>query len=88
MSTSFPMLTFAEKLDEIRRLYFRTTKQTILRDFARAVDLVTSMTTEEERERVAVYLEGLAQMRSDWVGTNRQPRKRRETAAKDKGPHR
>ena len=55
-----------DKLAEIRRLYFRTTRQTIHEDLARALDLLKSMHSEEERERATVYMEGLAQMRSDW----------------------
>jgi hypothetical protein len=60
------MLSAEDKLTEIRRLYFRTTRQTIQEDLARALDLLKSMNTEAERERAAVYMEGLAQMRSDW----------------------
>jgi hypothetical protein len=61
-----PMLSADDKLAEIRRLYFRTTRQTIHEDLARALDLLKSMHSEEERERATVYMEGLAQMRSDW----------------------
>ena len=61
-----PMLSADDKLAEIRRLYFRTTRQTIQEDLTRALDLLKSMNTEEERERATVYMEGLAQMRSDW----------------------
>ena len=61
-----PMLSADDKLAEIRRLYFRTTRQTIHDDLARALDLLKSMHSEEERERATVYMEGLAQMRSDW----------------------
>jgi hypothetical protein len=60
------MLTTDEKLAEIRRLYFRTTRQTIEQDLARALDLLKSMNSEEERERATVYMEGLNQMRRDW----------------------
>lgn len=60
------MLTADQKLAEIRRLYFATTKQTIQPDLERALDLLKSMDTEEERERATVYMEGLAQMRKDW----------------------
>ena len=60
------MLTSDEKLAEIRRLYFKTTKRTIQQDLERALDLLKTMTSEEERERATVYMEGLAQMRSDW----------------------
>jgi hypothetical protein len=61
-----PMLSSDDKLAEIRRLYFKTTRQTIQEDLARALDLLKSMHSEEERERATVYMEGLAQMRSDW----------------------
>jgi hypothetical protein len=60
------MLSADDKLAEIRRLYFSTTRPTIQEDLARALDLLKSMASEEERERATVYMEGLAQMRSDW----------------------
>jgi hypothetical protein len=60
------MLTPDDKLAEIRRLYFKTTRQTIQEDLAKALDLLKSMATEDERERATVYMDGLAQMRSDW----------------------
>ena len=60
------MLSTDDKLAEIRRLYFGTTRQTIQADLAKALDLLKSMASEEERERATVYMEGLAQMRSDW----------------------
>ena len=55
-----------DKIAEIRRLYYRATKQTIGEDLARALQLLKSMNSEEERERAAVYMDGLSQMRSDW----------------------
>jgi hypothetical protein len=61
-----PMLSADDKLAEIRRLYFKTTRQTVQDDLARALDLLKSMASEHERERATVYMEGLAQMRSDW----------------------
>jgi hypothetical protein len=60
------MLSADDKLAEIRRLYFSTTRDSIHADLARALDLLKSMASEEERERATVYMEGLAQMRSDW----------------------
>ena len=63
-----PMLSAADKHAEIRRLYFTTTRQTIEADLAKALDLLKSMASEEERERAVVYMEGLAQMRRDWSG--------------------
>jgi len=64
--TPIRMLTTDEKLAEIRRLYFQTTRESIDKDLAKALDLLKSMNTEEERERATVYMEGLAQMRKDW----------------------
>ena len=72
--TPIRMLTSDDKLAEIRRLYFKTTKQTIQDDLAKALDLLKSMNSEEERERATVYMEGLAEMYKDWV---RQRRKKR-----------
>ncbi|HKE86159.1 MAG TPA: hypothetical protein VKB50_20505, partial [Vicinamibacterales bacterium] len=40
---------------EIRRIYFKTTRQTINHDFDHAIELLKSLATEEERERATVY---------------------------------
>jgi len=61
------MLSADQKLAEIKRLYYQTTRQTIKADLARALDLLKSLASEEERERAAVYMDGLAQMRADWL---------------------
>jgi hypothetical protein len=61
-----PMLSADAKVAEIKRLYYGTTAQTIQQDLARALDLLKSMHSDDERERAAVYMDGLAQMRSDW----------------------
>jgi hypothetical protein len=77
--TRLTILTPEDKLAEIRRLYFAATKQTIGDDFFRALQLLKSMNSEEEREKAAVYMEGLTEMRADWAregaprGGNRQP---------------
>jgi hypothetical protein len=68
------MLSADDKLAEIKRLYYQTTARTIQEDLARALDLLKSMNGEDERERAAVYMDGLAQMRSDW---NRRGKKRK-----------
>jgi hypothetical protein len=65
--TPIRMLTADDKLAEIRRLYFKTTKQTIPEDLAKALDLLKSMSSEEERERATVYMEGLAEMYKNWT---------------------
>ena len=62
-----------DKIAEIKRLYYRTTRTTIQRDLARAIGLLKSLESEAERERVAVYMDGLSQMRSEWAA-ERGPR--------------
>jgi hypothetical protein len=70
------MLSTDDKLREIRRLYFAATRETIEADLARALDLLKSMASEQERERATVYMEGLAQMRADWARQGRSRRRR------------
>jgi hypothetical protein len=65
--TRLVMLSAEQKLAEIKRLYYKTTRQTIKADLARALDLLKSLSSEEERERAAVYMDGLAQRRADWL---------------------
>jgi hypothetical protein len=62
-----------EVLAEIKRLYFTTTRRTIERDFDRAVDLLKSLPTVEERQRAHVYMEGLAEMRKEWKRGGQRP---------------
>jgi hypothetical protein len=76
--TQLKMLSADDKLAEIRGLYFQTTRQTIQGDLEKALDLLKSMASEEERARATVYMEGLAQMRRDWWG------KSKKTAGKGK----
>ena len=73
-----PVLTPDDKLAEIRRLYYQTTRQTIKEDFARALQLLKSMSGEEERERAAVYMDGLSQMRSDWAQRSKKVKGKRQ----------
>jgi len=53
-------------LAEIRRIYFKTTKRTIDGDMAHAIELIKSLPDEETRDKAAVYMEGIAQMRIEW----------------------
>ena len=66
------MLSPDDKIAEIKRLYYQTSRATIQQDLARAIELLKSMGSEEERERVAVYMDGLSQMRSEWASQGRQ----------------
>ena len=54
-------------LEQIRRIYFKTTRQTIEHDLAHAIELLKSLETEDEREKATVFMEGIAQMRSEWA---------------------
>jgi len=71
-----PMLSADAKLAEIKRLYYRTTRQTIQADLAKAFDLLKSMASEEERDRAAVFMDGLSQMRSDWARQGKKKQRR------------
>jgi hypothetical protein len=73
------MLTTDQKLAEIRRLYFTTTRGTIQQDLEKALDLLKSIPSEDERERATVYMEGMAQMRRDWSGSQRKKVKRKRS---------
>ena len=73
------MLTIEDKLAEIRRLYFTTTRATIHEDLAKALDLLKSMASEEERQRATVYMEGMAQMRAEW-NTPKGKRKKKKSS--------
>jgi hypothetical protein len=68
-------------IEEIKRLYYGATEKTIQRDLARAIDLLRSLATEEDRERVAVYMDGLSQMRSEWGHHERPKGEGRRTKA-------
>ena len=61
-------MTAKDPIAEIKRLYYATTKATIHRDVARAVELLKQLPNEDERQRAAVYMDGLSQMRSEWGG--------------------
>jgi hypothetical protein len=55
-----------DPIANIKRLYHSTTRATIQRDLDRAVALLKTLATDQERERAAVYMDGLSQMRSEW----------------------
>ena len=61
----------------LRRIYFKTTKQTIENDFAHAIELLKSLETEEEREKATAYMHGLSELRKEWGPKKPKPAKRR-----------
>jgi methyl coenzyme M reductase gamma subunit len=67
-------MTDGNKLAEIREIYFKTTRATILKDLDRAIDILKSMDSEKERERATVYMQGLAEMRKEFGKSGKPPR--------------
>jgi hypothetical protein len=59
-------MTTVDPIAEIKRLYYAASAATIQRDLKRAIELLKTLKNEEEREKVAVYMDGLSQMRSEW----------------------
>ena len=53
----------------IRRIYFKTTRQTIEHDFAHAIELLKGLETEEEREKATAYMHGISELRKEWTTT-------------------
>jgi hypothetical protein len=54
-------------LEEIRKLYFNAKRGTVKKDVIRAIDLFKTLTNDEDRQKAAVYMDGLSQMRSEWA---------------------
>ncbi len=50
----------------IRKLYFNTTQATVQKDLTRAIALFKALTSGDDREKAAVFMDGLSQMRSEW----------------------
>jgi ubiquinone biosynthesis protein Coq4 len=77
----------ATALAELRRIYFKTTRNTIDHDFAHAISLLKTIASEEDRQKAAVFMEGINELRKEWspkaprpaAGSSRRPapRKRR-----------
>jgi hypothetical protein len=63
-------MTVDETLARLKELYYRTTQATIEDAFDEAIDLLKTMPDEADRERAAVYMEGLAEMRQEWKSAN------------------
>ena len=71
------MKTPTDPVAEIKRLYLKATRATIERDIARAIALLKSLPSDDARQRAAVYMDGLSQMRSEWAA-------RRESEGRDR----
>jgi len=56
----------AEQVEAIRKLYFAATPKTIQNDLDRAIDILKTLKSDEERGKAAVYMEGLNELRKEW----------------------
>lgn len=59
----------ADKVGQIRKMYFAATPKTIQRDLERAIDILKALKTDEERSKAAVYMEGLNELRREFKGS-------------------
>ena len=60
-------------LDVLRDIYFTASPSTIATDFDRAIDAFKQLTSDEDREKAAVFMEGIAEMRQEFAGRTRKP---------------
>ena len=68
---------------QIKSLYYDATKSTIEKDLQEAVALFKTLNDDISRDAVAVYMDGLSQMRSEWrVEKSRAQDKERRKAEK------
>ena len=74
-------MTVDETLARLKALYFETTQATIEDAFDEAIDLLKTLPSDDERERAAVYMEGLAEMRQEWRSAARPKPRAEETEA-------
>jgi hypothetical protein len=65
------MATPRSAADEIKQLYYAATKASIAKDLERAITLLISLESDQAREDVAVYMDGLSQMRSEWAAAGK-----------------
>jgi hypothetical protein len=56
----------AAAVDEIRGIYFKTSRQTIDADMAHAIELLKSIPDEAMREKATVFMHGLSEMQREW----------------------
>ena len=82
---TFPMPTSAQVRARIKQIYHSATRTTVEEDLRQAITLLKKLESESERARVAVYMDGLSQMRSEWILARRQAtRKKAKNTRKTK----
>lgn len=61
------MLPLLDPFDEIKQIYYSTTRETIERDLARALELLRQMPDDEARQRAAGLMHGLSDLKREWT---------------------
>jgi hypothetical protein len=74
----------AATLDEIRKIYFNTTRQTIDADLSHALELLKSLPDEETREKATVFMHGLSEMQREWQSIRKRKKSKGARREKDK----
>lgn len=72
-------------LEQLRTLYFAVSQGTIHDDFLKAIALFKQLTSDEDREKAAVFMEGIAEMRREWGGAKSDAANRPRVAARRPG---
>ena len=80
-------------LEQLRAIYFNATQSTIGDDFGNAIDLFKQLTSDEDREKAAVFMEGIAEMRREWTADGRGASTKKikgadKTLSRKRGSHR
>lgn len=57
-------------LEQLRTLYFNASQGSIDDDFLKAIALFKQLTSDDDREKAAVFMEGIAEMRKEWGGSS------------------
>jgi polyphosphate kinase len=87
MTKLLPML---DPFDQIKQIYYSTTRETIERDLARALELLRQMSDDDARQRAAGLMHGLTDLKREWKpkkkGSSRGVTKRKLPAPKAPTP--
>jgi hypothetical protein len=78
-------MTVDDTLARLKALYFGATPATIADAFDEAIDLLKTLPGEAERERAAVYMEGLAEMKREFGEARPSERTRGAAGPKPRG---
>ena len=73
------------KFNQIKRLYNNATEHSIEQDLSEAISILKSLPDEDTRARVAVFMDGLSQMRSEWRLDQKQRDNKKHNTTRSRG---